>query len=263
MFAESYPRNASGLILFPRDVQRRAELFAEPQNDHEKHPAKANLWLVEECVKHFTEPGQLVMDVMAGTGTIMVAALIGRRVLCLDLNPVYINLMMRSAEKMGLGPDKAIIIQGDCLTVLPIRVDHIIFSPPYSGAMLGHQGSGKTQNSSIFFKDERVNKSYTTYASDLTMMNDFMYNQTMPKIYQKCFESLPSGGTLTNIIKDRMQMPIRIELGLAALHGMVKAGFKFKEWNKWKPPGTQFVAIHKKHGDDVVEDEHIITVVKP
>jgi hypothetical protein len=97
-FAPDYPRNETGLVLFPRDDRYRKELF--PNFDITLHPAKANIYLVTECVKYVSEQEETVMDVMSGTGTIMVGALIGRRVICVEIGELYQGIIQQNIESM-------------------------------------------------------------------------------------------------------------------------------------------------------------------
>ena len=61
---EASEGNTIQLLKFPSDISYRKATFAEGVMDH---PAKANLFLVEECIKYLSDPGDMVMDVMAGS----------------------------------------------------------------------------------------------------------------------------------------------------------------------------------------------------
>ena len=71
-FAPDYPRNEQGWILFPRDVEWRRKLFPDGVFEH---PAKANMFLIQELVRYLTEPGDVVLDPFGGTGTLLIGAL--------------------------------------------------------------------------------------------------------------------------------------------------------------------------------------------
>lgn len=133
-FAPEYSRNEDGLILFPRDSQYRKELF--PLLNLDDHPAKANLFLVQALIEYVSEPDETIMDIMAGTGTIMVAALVGRKVVCIDIEEEYADILEQNAkslEAIAPGIEEVItVIHGDCMKLLPLPIaDHVIFSPPY------------------------------------------------------------------------------------------------------------------------------------
>ncbi len=56
------------------------------------HPTQKPLPLMERCIQLFTNPGDLVVDLFAGSGTTLVAAKIhGRRYLGSDITPEYVE----------------------------------------------------------------------------------------------------------------------------------------------------------------------------
>ena len=267
MFAKDIPRNEEGLLLFPRDQTFRAQHFVgwKEAGLEADHPAKANLLLTQELVRHTTRPGEKIMDITAGAGSILIALMSSRDVIAIDIAPHFVEWMKKSVTKieviltdMEIPISDSLILQGDCRNFLPLEVDSIIFSPPYAGAF--NSGGG------ILSRDTALMASVEQYRHDpknLGNLNDFLYNQAMDQIYQKCFESLPRGGKLSLLIKDRMNHGQRVPLGLAAVRSMMKAGFEVSEWHRWKPPGSIFVSIKRSKGEAVIEDEHIIIMEKP
>lgn len=294
-FAPTYPRISKGeldnLIQFPRDVEYRAQWFVHWSEALEAdHPAKANLFLTEELIKFCTPPGGTVMDINAGSGSVLIGLVHGFKVVAIEIAPHFYNWIRLSEDKIrdillnqgshfsskkdlmvkALGiqdgheliePDIpiALIVNNNCESVLPFRgVDSIVFSPPYAGAM--NSGGG------ILAREEQLMKGIEQYRDgdrmNLGNLSDFSYNRAMKKIYEKCFESLNPGGKLALLIKDRIVKGVRTELGLAAVQMMVSAGFELHTWERWAPPGTMFVNIHKSKGRKVIEDEHIIVMEK-
>ena len=82
-FAPAYDRDIEGRVLFPRDTELRRQLF--PFTDPSEHIAKANMLMVAELVKCFTEPGDTILDPFAGTGTVLVATTLWRKVVMMEL----------------------------------------------------------------------------------------------------------------------------------------------------------------------------------
>lgn len=265
-FASDYPRNQDGLILFPRDDQYRKELF--PFWDRlgmklSEHPAKANVYLVQAIIEYVSESEQTLIDIMAGTGTIMVAALIGRRVVCLDIEDEYIRILQMGAadlEKITPGAnDMVTIIPGDCSILLPIYgVDHVIFSPPYSNILK----KKKLDKLSAEMVGEGLLK-YSKNPQNIGNLNEFLYHQKMEVIYKKALESLNPGGTLTIIIKDHIKQGERKHLGARAKRDCERAGFEFVDWFQWLPPGSAYTSFMRARGDIVVDEEDIILLRKP
>ncbi len=269
VFAPNYPRDEHGWVKFPTDTTERNRVLvgwkeAELPADH---PAKANFWLVQEIIKHTTEPGQTIMDITAGSGTILQALAIGRNVIAMDIAEVFVEWMKLTRDKilqyraapqvfLGTAPVEkttALILQGNCEKLLPVPADSIIFSPPYAGA-LATEGGIKSKKAMM--------DSYNQEKGNLGQLSNFHYNRAMERIYKGCADSLPVGGLLTIIIKDRIDHGKRIHLAVEQMRTMQKAGFEPHGWERWLTPGHIFSKIHESHGVEVIKDEHVITMRK-
>lgn len=265
-FAPDYDRSEDGLVLFPADdTQYRKELFpfwTEQSISLSEHPAKANLFLVQACIEYVSEPGETVMDIMAGTGSIMVAALIGRRVVCIELEEMYQEMLdwaVENIERIAPGASEMItIIPGDCSKLLPLPVaDHIIFSPPYAQIM-----KKKVLDR---FTAEKMGAGILEYSAspeNIGNLNEFLYHQKMEVIYKKSVESLPTGGTITIIIKDHISGGERVHLGERAMRDCCNAGMSLVSWHQWKPSGSAYLKVKRARGEPVVSEEDIIVLRK-
>ena len=126
-FASNYPRNPLGQIVFPEDRQLRQKIFLSKV----EHPAKNNLYLLQELVEYLTKPGDTILDPMAGAGSIMYCAQLGRQIVLIEIEQAFVELL----EKNRPGFTGTItVLHGDCRKILPLTdmFDAIIFSPPYS-----------------------------------------------------------------------------------------------------------------------------------
>lgn len=250
-FAADYPRDENDWILFPRDVERRKEMYPQEVFDH---PAKANMFLTEELIYYLTEPGDTVLDPFGGTGTTMLAALHGRPTILIDIEDRFCGLMEETLSTwIPADPATVIIRQGDCRQVMPIPCDAIITSPPYATAL----HTGKKEQDKILVEKHQpqmINMS----ALNLSRLNPFFFGKAMVKVYQRMAECLPSGGPLAIIIKDMMRGKDRVLLSQVCIRDAQRSGFKYKEWFKWKVPGSAFTAWAKHKGSNVVEEEDII-----
>jgi len=247
-FASRYPRNDENWILFPvNDTARRKELF---HPDVFKHPAKANIYLIEALIEYLSEPGQTVLDPFGGTGTILIAATMDRNVVAIELEDTYFALiqetyldwsdMPRFEDRLG----SAAILQGDCRLVLPVYCDHAIFSPPYSQAL----GSKPMNLKKLQGKWEGDPETYSGGTTNLARLNVFFYGQAMRAVYKGVYQSLPPGGSMAVIIKDQMRGEERIFLSKDCIYQATGVGFKLEEWHKWKPKGSPFVDIVASKG---------------
>jgi DNA modification methylase len=106
---------------------------------HEQHPAVFPVEIPTRLTKLFSFYGETVLDPFAGSGTTAKAGIpLGRRVICVDQNPLYLDIIRKDcgALKNGHGPDFAAldVIHGDSrnLKFVPDEsVGLVITSPPY------------------------------------------------------------------------------------------------------------------------------------
>ena len=264
MFAPTYPRDEFGKVLFPRDTVLRRQLF--PYTDPQEHVAKANMLMVKELVEFVSEPGELILDPFAGTGTIMVACTIGRRVTMIEIEEVYcglIELNLIGVRQTVKDADELVtLIPGNNNNILPIyeTFDHMIFSPPYSNLLRKSKAVEKDKTSVDLGYAKAAD--YSSDPENTSNLNDFMYYQKMDNFYKKCFTSLKHGGTMTVIIKDRMEAGKRIFLGKRAERDCLRIGFKLVAWNKWYAPGGGYSALNKSKGLETVDEEDLLTFRK-
>ena len=101
------------------------------------HPAKGHISMWQEMIERYSAPGDLMVDPMAGVGTTLVAALMGRHVICVELEPHFVAPMRASWEKMKQHPmlgftlGHVCIIRGDARHLPLVSADSIITSPPW------------------------------------------------------------------------------------------------------------------------------------
>ena len=141
-------------IRFRNDTVTRKRLMVA---ESFQHPAKGQLGMWATMVERYSQPGETVLDPMAGSGATLLAALMGRNVVCVELERHFVEPMRRSWEKMrtmpmlGFEMGSVVILQGDARdlgAVLGLEypvveqnpdltVDAIISSPPYEGSITG------------------------------------------------------------------------------------------------------------------------------
>ena len=263
-FANSYARNSKGWILFPsgKSHSYRAAMFPPEASTH---PAKANIHLVQAIIEFVSKPDDTLLDIMAGVGTIMVGALIGRKVICVEISEIFYKMQLEAVkmlENMAPGvADSIMCINMPCQVYLPIPnlANHIIFSPQYSGILLR---KGKPSQWNI---DTKYNLAeYNKNPLNLGVMSDFVWAEEMGRVYKKCYESLTTPGSMTLIIKDRIEHGIRIDLTGKTIDASIEAGFSYSptEHFRWAAPGMPFTSARKARGETVVEDESIIVLRK-
>ena len=270
MFAESYPRDSNGWILFPRDTELRRKL--QPAEVME-HPAKMNMHLLIEVVKEFTQPGDTITDIFGGVGTTAVAVLMGRNVNLIEIeqhftdlqnemfanwnaDPVtYLSAVEYDYGRVGL-PANLLCINGDNQRVTYPPTDHMIFSPPYANDLAKLAGGAlnkETQKSADLYTHSREN---------LGRKNEFFYRQAMGKVYDKVAKAIKPGGTCTITHRDRSRAGRRITFANSIIRELTSRGFSVLDLNKWSAPGTMTQRINAAKGALVINDEDIMTFVK-
>lgn len=259
-FAPDYYRNDEGWIVFPDDVAYRKDMFPASVKTS-KHVAKANLFLVQSIITFVSEPEQTVMDIMAGTGTIMVAALVGRDVIAIDISPEFCQIMeagLEHLEKIAPGiSGRVMILNAPCQTILPLPADHIIFSPPYGDIMKSKGKDKLTLEKTPYHMAE-----YYQGVLNVGAVNEWLYHQLMERVYNLCHESLPQDGTLTIIIKDHIEKGQRVALSQKAADYCLSIGFDLVGWYKQPVLGSVYTRIYRSQGKLTVDDEDIVILRK-
>lgn len=259
MFASEYERDEYGWIIFPPDSQYRKRIFPEDVNSH---PAKANVYLVQAIIEYVSESGDTLLDIMAGTGTILVGALIGRGVICVEISEKFYKMQLASVammEEIAPGISGMInCINMPCQTFLPIPnlANHIIFSPQYAGIM-------KTKGTDSWNVDTGYDfAEYSKSPLNLGTMSEFLWVQEMERVYKKCYETLTSPGSMTLILKDHISKGVRIPLTQRAVDSCISIGFELFDWQKWQAPGMPYSVARRARGELTVQDEDICVLRK-
>lgn len=254
IFGLGYDQDDKGRFLFPRDVERRKELF--PQEVF-NHPAKANIFLIEALVEYLTVPGDWILDPFGGTGTLLWATQMGRKVTLIEIEEGFQQLQKEICQDwFGAGGWDGIVhlVEGNCNRLLPIFCNHAIFSPPYAQALGKKSGLvGDTIPDAL----DELGK-YSEHPQNMANLNTFFFAQAMKGVYKGLQQSIPPGGMMAVIIKDITRGDERVFLSKDCIREATKVGFEMTEWFKWVPPGSVFTKIMKAKGANTIEDEDII-----
>jgi len=127
------------------------------------HPAKANLFLIHFLLQRYTKKGDVVADIMAGTGsTGIVASYMGRHAVLVELEEKFVKWIEKNVElleKHGGKRGEIKVIQGDArklAELLGVKTDSIVTSPPYSNVDPTHFASGSLAAKRGNFREKRV-----------------------------------------------------------------------------------------------------------
>lgn len=268
VFAEQYEREGD-LILFPgRDTTWRRQLFPDEVFDH---PAKANMYLIQELVEYLTEPGDTIVDPFAGTGTLLLAILMSRNVALIEVEPTFIELIAKTQalwEKglpSGLVNDdkvgKVFVYEGDCrqkLKDMNFLCNAAIFSPPYSN-ILSSGGETRTRASDRI-TPEAIQAYGGKQASALNLgrLNPFYFEHAMAQVYKRLHSRIVPQGRIAVISKDAMQAGSRLLLSDKIIRQAQRNGFEMEEWFKWRQPMSSYRAPAAAKGIKTVDDEDVL-----
>jgi len=109
-----------------------------------REPAKMDAQLLIRIVETYTKPGETILDQMAGSGTTMLACMLGRNVVLVELEERFVKMCQDNWEKvkmhhqLGYEMGTCQIIQGDARQLENILCDSIVTSPPYAGGEQFH-----------------------------------------------------------------------------------------------------------------------------
>ncbi|GAF87263.1 unnamed protein product, partial [marine sediment metagenome] len=137
--------------------------------------------------------------------------------------------------------------------------EHMIFSPPYP---MGLKKKGTMDKTSV----DLGYQSATEYSEDIrnfTNLNEFIYHQKIELFYKKCLQSLKPGGTMTVIIKDKMEKGQRVYQADRTERDCIRLGFELVERNKWYARGGGYSAINRAAGLETVDEEDLLTFRRP
>lgn len=94
-------------LRLKNDKRLRDKLYT-PENY--QHPAKGHLGLWQAIIEKYTKPGDTILDPMSGVGATLTAALMGRNVMCNEMEHHFLLPMVRSWAKMMQHPFLGAII---------------------------------------------------------------------------------------------------------------------------------------------------------
>lgn len=229
-----------------RDIYQRARLFDEASFTHH---AKFNLNLVQAILDRFSDPGDLVLDPMAGSGSIFVGLLTGRKVIAGDVESQWARLL--SVNQISLARQSIIAFATPGLACrwdaakLPLAGGHVdlcVTSPPYFDTFSDWDASSN-------ILEERHNEhglSYGIHAAQIANLHIYEdYLRAMRGVYAECWRVLGPGKKLVLIVKDVIRNGRRVPV-VADNETLARAqGFSFLERFNVPARGTRFRNVNR------------------
>jgi DNA modification methylase len=178
-----------------------------------RHPAKFPETLAQEFIEFFTQPGQVVLDPMAGSGSALVAALrCGRHSYGVELNPAYVEIAREviAGERAALGdvagPLTAEVLNGNAADLPRLAAaaalppfDYVLTSPPYWDML--HARGAQTQRQRRAAPELDV--FYSQDPADLGNIHEYdLFLERLAQIYASLKPLLRPRAYLTIIVKN-------------------------------------------------------------
>lgn len=122
-------------VRYKNDGALRRRLFTP---ESMVHPAKGHLGMWEDIIQRYTQLGETILDPMAGVGSTLLAALMGRNVVCVELEEHFVSMLRANWEKARQHPmlgyllGNVSIIHGDARNLSGLLVDAVVTSPPWA-----------------------------------------------------------------------------------------------------------------------------------
>ncbi len=163
-------RLAGGSVWWTGQLTARSQRAGRYLPDSRAHPAKMLPAIAAQAIATYTDPGDLVVDPMCGSGTTLVeAAHAGRHAIGIEYEPCWARLARANltyAERHG-ATGHATVSAGDARHLLPVLANQlasqrrqaklVLTSPPYGPSVHGQVAAGR---------DHPVLKTHDRYSTD-------------------------------------------------------------------------------------------------
>jgi DNA modification methylase len=192
------------------DADQRAWFIVKPPPREKNvllHPAKFPEPLIRQFIQRFSQPGERVLDPMAGTGSALIAATAcGREAYGIELNPAFCDIIRQRFEAQPADSNSRPIWKvsnGDASRAktyhkLPPSFHYIVTSPPYWDMlrMKGAETQQKRQQAGLlqFYSDD---------VRDVGNIADYEnFLASLVNIYRRIGALLEAGRHMTIIVKN-------------------------------------------------------------
>ena len=255
-----YGKNSDGNIVFPNDRIGHTESEIIKRI---KHPSANNLFMLESLCDYLGDPEGIIIDPMAGRGSIMVGRFFCLRLWMYELNPFFVGEIQKNISELRL--DNVAVVESDCVAALEqLPDDYItatIFSPPYANQLQSRTGH-KVYDDKDNWAGEAIRNYTYEHKRNMANMQQFQFNRVMRSFYKELYRVTKTGGRVCIIIKDRMSKGQRVPYGVEQARWAYQGGFVADEWHAREAIGSVFGYYNLQRGIKQVTDEHIIILKK-
>jgi modification methylase len=201
--------------------------------DVARHPGKMLPELARRIITEYSEPGQLIVDPLAGVGTTVAeAALLDRRAVGIELEDRWVALAEANLDHMLTGPRRrrGQVRQGDARRLPEIlgdlagTVDLIVTSPPYAcdAGVIDKRawlaGGRLCPPDTLNYSRDRANLGHARGQA---------YTEAMADIYTACHAVLRPGGRLVVVTKNTRRKGRTLDLAGLTVNLATRSGFSY------------------------------------
>ena len=247
------------------------------------------IWLIE----HYSKPGDIILDPMCGSGTILVACSLSRNVIAVELEKKFVEMTEGNWKRVQeVGPELghsmgwAIIRRGDARQLAGVLADVVIFSPPYSDVIRrgnpggpGASGKGKQPSCLTCYSEDPSNIGNLPYGDinvviasppsfqrqeNIGNTKGDTYLMAMRIVYQQCYRCLKPHGLMILVVKPciRNQQVIHLERDTQKLCESVGFTFLEEHYRRLTHMSFWLTLYYRKHPKVERVDKEFILVFR-
>ena len=224
-------------LKFPTDTDRFKYFIEESR----MHSAKLELRTLRWIYENYTKPGDIVVDPMAGIGTVYIGILHGLHTIGIEIHDRFYNLHAQNINKIvSVGIEDGILPSsmgtpfsqhGDARRFLPVTCDMVVFSPPY-GSVFQTREYPEHDHKYLASKGLQAEKGYGTEYGNIGNLKVYPdYLNAMSEIYRLSSLGLKSGGKLVFITKDYVKGGERVPVTVDNIRLCMDLGLMYKDWH--------------------------------
>ena len=252
---------------FPRDHHLRRLFFVEQSFTHK---ARTNLLWLSWLLDRVVEPGNLVLDPMGGTGSILFAAVKGYPTITGELEAhqakiQHANTLKIRNQTLINAPAQDARWDAAKLPLTSQSVPAIVTSPPYYDMFSNWNRHSTGRNE----RQDHIGPTGSCYGFHPAQIGNLhvyeKYLETMRAVYRECWRVLKPGGTLVLIIGDRVKNKRRVPIVDDTAVLCQANGFTLLEQYNRRTIPSHFRNIHAgKNGDQYprIEEESALVLRK-
>lgn len=269
-------------LLFPLGrTFGRYRKYLEPGSGH---PAKMNSSLIGFLVKRYSGTGDVVLDPMAGSGSVgVVAAALGRDAVQIELVRRFYRWMNDAANRlaadytinnMGRITNLCADARNTSKLVGKEIADLIIFSPPYCdqnhysdlASRLGQLARSKTTGVGKQAAQGKFRFSYSRSKRNIGNLKGEEYSKEMRKVYKESYKALKEEGLAAVVVRPIYRNKTVLDLPDLTWHLLKEADFEMVNVYKLRLMRQSFWTrlYEKKHPQvSKIRHEYVLVVRRP